>query len=789
MIGQTISHYKITEKLGGGGMGVVYKAEDTRLGRNVALKFLPEEMQQDSTARKRFLREAKSAAALDHPYICHIHEVGEAEGKSFICMEYIQGQTLSQKLTEGPLPLKNALQMAVEVAEALEAAHKNDIVHRDLKPANIMLTPEGHVKIMDFGLAKRVTPPDDQKEEITTALTREGSTLGTIPYMSPEQIRGQEVDTRSDIFSFGVVLYEMLAGVNPFSKGGHMETAKAVLSDTAPPLTRYTEDVPLLLQHTVKKMLAKEADQRYQLIHDVRTDLGELSVTSGESEVSAEVLAAPPAKPSYLWPAVAGGVVVLVILALALFWPSTPAPHTEAIDSIAVLPFENRSGDPELEYVSDGVAEGIINRLSQLSSLNKVMSSSTVRRYKGKEVNAQTVRQEIDVRAVVMGSMVQQGENIRVNVELVDGQSNATLWGDSYTRPRSALYEIEEYLSREIADALGIQLTTEQGEHLTQRNTESSEAHDAYLQGRHYLLIGTKEAGETAIEYFKQAIETDPDYALAHAGLSDAHRAMNTARLPPWETMPPAREAAMEALRLDDTLAEAHTSLANVRFFYDYDWVQTEAEFKRALELNPSLAEAHDGYALYLALMLREEEAIREMQRAKELDPFSPRFDANMVRVLFLTRRYDQAIERGLKVISTHPNFALGYRFLGHAYRFIERFNEATAHMSRAVELDRNPANVAFLAEAYALSGETSKAHEMLEELDRLGDQGLYYCPYERARVYIALGDTDEAFDLLGQAYDERAYCMPFLHADQALDPIRDDPRFQDLMRRMNLEP
>jgi len=381
------------------------------------------------------------------------------------------------------------------------------------------------------------------------------------------------------------------------------------------------------------------------------------------------------------------------------------------------------------------------------------------------------------------------GEYIRISVELLDGENNSTLWGKSYNQPRSALYEIEEYLSSEIADALGIQLTAEQGEHLTQRNTESSEAHDAYLQGQHYLLIRTKEAGERAIEYFEQAIETDPDYALAHAGLSDAHRAMNNNYLPPWETMPPAREAAIEALRLDDTLAEAHTSLANVSFFYDYDWVKTEVEFKRALELNPSLPEAHDGYALYLALMLRQEEAIREIQRAKELDPFSPIIDANMVNVLFWTRHYDEAIEHGLNVVNTHPNFAPGYRFLGRAYSAIEQFDDAIAQMSRAVELDLNPPNVAFLGQIYALSGAQSKAHEMLNELDKIKDQGLYYCPYERALVYFALGDTDEAFDLLGQAYDERAYCMPFLQAETAFDPLRDDPRFQDLLRRMNLEP
>jgi len=375
------------------------------------------------------------------------------------------------------------------------------------------------------------------------------------------------------------------------------------------------------------------------------------------------------------------------------------------------------------------------------------------------------------------------------NGELVDVENNATLWGDSYTRPLSELYEIEEYLSREIADALGIQLTAEQGERLTKRNTESSEAHDAYLQGRHYLQIGTKEAGEKAIEYFKQALETDPSYALAHAGLSDAHRAMNNNYLPPWETMPPAREDALEALRLDDTLAEAHASLGSVRFWYDFNWVEAEAEFKRALELNPSLPEAHEAYALYLAAMLREEEAIREIQQARQLNPFSPSIAATEVLVSTMLRHHGEAIEYGLQAIEAHPNFSIGYKWLGMAYRNIEQFDEATAQLSRAVELDLNPPNVAFLAEMYALSGAPSKAHEMLKELDKLHERGLYYCPYERALVYIALDDKDEAFELMEQAYEERAYCMPWLRADQALDPLRDDPRFQDLLRLMNLLP
>ncbi len=480
---------------------------------------------------------------------------------------------------------------------------------------------------------------------------------------------------------------------------------------------------------------------------------------------------------------------VLVLLALSLFWPFTPIPPEEAIDSVAVLPFENRSGDPDLEYVSDGIAEGIINRLSQVSTLSKVMSSSTVRRYKAAEVDAQTVGQEINVRAVVMGSMVQIGDNIRINVELVDGENNATLWGDSYTRPLSELYEIEEYLSREIADALGIQLTAEQGEQLVKRNTESSEAHQAYLQGRHYLQIGTKEAGERAIQYFNEAIQNDPNYALGYAGLSDAHRAMNNNYSSPLETMPPAREAAIAALRLDDTSAEAHVSLGNVRFWYDYDWVETEAEFKRALELSPSLPEAHLGYALYLAAMLRDEEAIREIQQARELNPFSPSIAAFTAFVFTILRHHGQAIEYGLEAIEAHPNFSMGYKWLGMAYRNIGQLDEATAQLQRAVELDPNPPNVLFLGEMYALSGETSKAYEMLEQLDQLHERGLYHCPYERALVSIGLDDKEEAFELLEKAYSERAYCMPWLGSDQALDPLRDDPRFHDLLRRMNLEP
>ncbi|MEE8349503.1 MAG: serine/threonine-protein kinase, partial [Acidobacteriota bacterium] len=484
MVGKTISHYNILEKIGQGGMGEVFLAQDTSLDRKVALKFLPENMQQDPTARKRFLREAKSAAALDHPYICHIHEVGEEEGQPFISMEYIQGKTLGQTLTEGPLPLKRALQTAVEIAEALQTAHKNNIVHRDLKPSNIMLTPDGHVKVMDFGLAKRLTPVEGQdEEEISTKLTKDDSILGTVPYMSPEQLRGQEVDARSDIFSFGVVLYEMLTGVHPFKKDGHIDTAKAVLSDTSPPLSRYAEDVPVLLQHTVKKMLAKEPGERYQLVHDVKTDLGEIIVISGESALNSEVLTAASAKPSYFWPVVAGGLMLVVMLALAFFWPFTAAPPEGPIDSIAVLLFENQSGDPDLNYLSEGIAGEVTYSLSQLPNL-RVMPTSAVARYRGQEVTPQSVAGDLKVRAVVTGKATQQGDNLSLRVELVDTQEDRLLWGQQYLRKSTDVVTLEQEIAQDISDNLRLQLSGADQEQLSKRYTTNSEAHQDYLQGR-----------------------------------------------------------------------------------------------------------------------------------------------------------------------------------------------------------------------------------------------------------------------------------------------------------------
>ena len=463
MIGNTLSHYKIIEKLGRVGMGEVYLAEDSRLNRKVALKILPQHLSDKAELRERFEREARAVSSLNHPHICTLYDIGEQDGIHYLVMEHLVGETLEARLAKGPLPLEQTLEYAIQIADALDKAHRQGVVHRDLKPGNIMLVKSG-AKLLDFGLAKlQATETPTHLSALPTEqanLTAEGTILGTLQYMAPEQLEAKEADSRTDIFAFGAVVYEMATGSMAFKGNTTAVVFNEILTKTPTSPVRLNPDVPDGLENTINRSLEKDPELRYQTASDLRSELKRLKRDSSGESVSAAVPAATPAKRSYLWPVVGGGVVVLLLLALLL--PLTVTVPTEVIDSIAVLPFENRSGDPELEYLSDGIAEGIINRLSQLSGLNKVISSASLRGYKGKEVNPQTVTQEVDVRAVVIGSLTQLGENIRINVELIDGENNSTVWGETYTRPRSAVYELEETLSKEIADALGIQLSGEE---------------------------------------------------------------------------------------------------------------------------------------------------------------------------------------------------------------------------------------------------------------------------------------------------------------------------------------
>ncbi|MEW6128953.1 MAG: protein kinase [Acidobacteriota bacterium] len=859
MLSEQISHYKIIKKLGAGGMGEVYLAEDTRLFRQVALKILPASYQYDPERRSRFLKEARAASALRSPNTAAIYDIGEHQGLSFIVMEYVEGDLLSRKIHCGPLAETAVLDIAAQVVEALDEAHSLNIIHRDIKCSNIMITPRGLVKLLDFGLARvtgrlnedgrhyetqplaneadnfsnyptvqlnetnaatvllddsaatdaldistnptvalddlsQPTVTLDETSQPTVALdeyatrldsanpkmqadsfktvyapevaqeatpafqeTAVGVVMGTVPYMSPEQAFGLALDPRTDLFSLGVVMYELATGALPFTGNTERELIQNIGFTEPAPLTALKPGLSAEFARVVKKCLEKARENRYQTARDLLNDLQEIQQAAKNT---------------------------------ASLTKSTGAVRKrsrKAIDALAILPFENDSHDADAEFLSDGITESIINNLSQIGKL-KVMARSTVFRYKGKAIDPQAVAAELGVRGVLTGRVLQRGDRLVIKTELIDADDGSQLWGEQFNRQLADIFAIEEEISREISDKLKLKLTGEQKKRLSKRHTQNTDAYQEYLKGRFHWNKRSRDGLHKSIEHFNKAIDIDPNYALAYAGLADAYNIIASySSSPPSEAFPKARSAATRALALDEALAEAHTSLAFVKLGYDWDWAAAEREFRTAIALNPGYATAHLWYALYLVALQRHDEALVEMQKAQEIDPMSLPIKANLGWLLYMSRDYDAAIDQLHKTLEIEPNFLLARRRLWQVYAIKGMYEASAAEFQKALQIaGEDLETLASQAYFYALSGNRDEAHRLLEEL---GDLSCHqYVPaYFLARIFVGLGDKDRAFKFLDMAFEERYGLLAYMNVEPELDLLRDDPRFADLARRVGL--
>ncbi len=789
MIDETISHFRIIEKLGEGGMGVVYKAMDLRLDRPVALKFLPENMLQDAQALERFRREARAASALNHPGICTIYDIGEQGGRGFIAMEFIDGETLRSHIQGKALPLGEVLRLGIQIAEALEVAHGEGIIHRDIKPANVFVTKRGQAKVLDFGLAKLVRKgvaagDAGADSDATDSTSIVGIISGTPSYMSPEQVRGDALDPRTDIFSLGLLLYEMATGRQAFSGRTGGVVIEAVLTRSPVPARSINPEIPAKLEEIINKALHKDREQRYQHAAEIRAELQRLERGSDSGAITVGIAGESNRTASGDLPSSGEE-------RARTATEKSGGPRTErvskVIDSLAVLPFENASSDPEHEYLSDGIAGSLVNTLASVPKL-RVMAQSTMFRYKGRHIDPQTVGRELKVRAVLTGRIMQSGGSLRIGTELVDVATGSQLWGAQYDRKPGDIFAIQDDISNEISEKLRLKLTRAEKKRLTKRQTDDAEAYRLYLKGRHHWNRWTEEGFYKAIEYFQQAVERDPSYALAYTGIADSYVLLGwNSYLPPKDAFPKGKMAAMKALRLDPDLGEGHTPQAAVLWLYDWQWREAQEEFQRSLALNPAHPTASHWYAEYLMTMGRHEEAIGRMKSSQELDPLSLIISVAIGWAHYMAGKYDEAMEQLRRTVEMEPNYPVTYWILGLVLRKLRRYEEAIAEGEKGVKLSGgSPLMNAALAQTLASAGRKKEAMQILEELTNLGTQR-YVAPYFFAGIYIGLGEDERAMEYLEKSYEEHSHWLIYLHIDPSMDGLRGDPRFQDLLRRVGL--